>query len=263
MVDEQDAHRTGGVGRDAVLAEPPGHHHAAADHRDHRPRAHRLDDRRLDLLLGARRRSGPRSRSASWASGVRTSRSQAQASELAVVSWPARTSVSSSSRSSLSVSASPSSVARLQQQREDVAALVEVGGAAARRDHRVGRAVEQRQPEPASARPASSRPMFISSPSCATGLVEAATRRLIICRRPCSGVPRSRLALDAEDPGHDHVEGDRLHPRRQREGLADRPAVDLAFGRRRRSSACSARSPRRGRAAAAACAGACGAGRPR
>ena len=34
------------------MAEPPGHRHAAADHRDHRPRAHALDDRRLDLLLG-------------------------------------------------------------------------------------------------------------------------------------------------------------------------------------------------------------------
>jgi hypothetical protein len=37
-------------------------------------------------------------------------------------------------------------------------------------------------------------------------------------------------AVDAEDPGHDHVEGDLLHPRRERERPGDRPAVDLALG---------------------------------
>ncbi len=42
--------------------------------------------------------------SSSWAAGVRTSRSHAHASWLAVVSWPASTSVISSSRSSSSVS---------------------------------------------------------------------------------------------------------------------------------------------------------------
>ncbi len=38
------------------------------------------------------------------------------------------------------------------------------------------------------------------------------------------------LPLDPEDPGHDHVERDRLHPRGERERLADGPALDLALG---------------------------------
>ncbi len=42
------------------------------------------------------------------------------------------------------------------------------------------------------------------------------------------GSARHGLALDAEDAGHDHVEGDGLHARRERERRADRPAVDLA-----------------------------------
>ena len=70
--------------------------------------------------------------SASWASGLRTSRSQAQASELAVVSWPARTRASSSSRSSLSVSASPSSVRACSSSERMSRRSLEVGGAAAR-----------------------------------------------------------------------------------------------------------------------------------
>ena len=36
---------------------------------------------------------------------------------------------------------------------------------------------------------------------------------------------------DAEDAGHDHVERDRLHPRRQRERTTDRPTLELAAGR--------------------------------
>ncbi len=36
----------------------------------------------------------------------------------------------------------------------------------------------------------SSRPMFISSASCASGQVEAASRYLVAMRSPCSGVPR-------------------------------------------------------------------------
>ena len=64
--------------------------------------------------------------------GVRTSRSSAHASDVAVVSWPARSSVISSSRSSCVAHRRAVLVARLQQQDEDVVALVEVVGAAAR-----------------------------------------------------------------------------------------------------------------------------------
>ena len=81
---------------------------------------------------------------------------------------------------------------RLQQQREDVAALVEVVGAAAlRRSPRrsAGRAARAR----AGSRPTgSSRPTFISSPIWAIGLVEAATRRLVVDAQPVLG--RAALA---------------------------------------------------------------------
>jgi hypothetical protein len=46
-----------------------------------------------------------------------------------------------------------------------------------------------------------------------------------------SGVPRAGLALDPEDAGHDHVERDRLHARRERERGPRWPAVNLALGR--------------------------------
>jgi hypothetical protein len=42
--------------------------------------------------------------------------------------------------------------------------------------------------------------------------------------RACHG-----LAVDTEDPGHDHLERDRLHRRRQREWAPQRPAFDLAL----------------------------------
>ena len=41
---------------------------------------------------------------------------------------------------------------------------------------------------------------------------------------------RARPALDSEDPAHDHVESDRLHPRREGKRPADGPAVDLTLG---------------------------------
>ena len=76
----------------------------------------------------------------------------------------------------------------------------------------------------------SSRPMFINSASCALFHVDACTSPRTARRSPCSGRPALGLALDAEDPGHDHVERDRLHPRCQRDRRVERPAVDLAVG---------------------------------
>ena len=63
------------------------------------------------------------SSSASWASGLRTRRSQAQASELAVVSWPARTRDEQLVAQFFVVQRLALLGPRLQQQREDVAAL--------------------------------------------------------------------------------------------------------------------------------------------
>ena len=101
--------------------------------------------------------------------------------------------------------------------------------------------------------------MFISSATWPIGLVVSADQLQDRLAQAVLGRAGRRLALDAEDAGHDHVERDRLHARRERERLADRPASRSRARRPRRSSACSARSPRRGTAAAAACAGACGA----
>ena len=94
-------------------------------------------------------------------------------------------------------------------------------------------------------------------------MVEAAEHAPDRLAQPALGVPRCRPALDPEDRRHDHVERDRLHPRRERERLAHRPAVDLALGDLGDHLPRSAAPPRRGTAAAAACAGACGARRPR
>jgi hypothetical protein len=51
----------------------------------------------------------------------------------------------------------------------------------------------------------------------------------IASRRPCSGVPAAGWPSTDGDPGHDHLERDRLHRRRQREWAPQRPALDLAL----------------------------------
>ena len=53
MVDQQDAEADRGSGGEHVLTEAPRHGDAAPDDRDDRTRAHRLDDRGLDVLVGA------------------------------------------------------------------------------------------------------------------------------------------------------------------------------------------------------------------
>jgi hypothetical protein len=122
-------------------------------------------------------------------------------------------------------------MARLQQQRQDVPPVLEIGRALARADHPVGRRVEQPdrrlvQPDrlglPGVGQVAELRHRRGREPDqAADRLAQAVLRRAL-----------RRLAVDAEDPGHDHVERDRLHARRERERLADRPAVDLAVRRR-------------------------------
>ena len=47
---------------------------------------------------------------------------------------------------------------------------------------------------------------------------------------PTLGVGGDRSRADPEDPAHDHLEGHRLHPGRERERLTHRPAVDLLLG---------------------------------
>ena len=110
-------------------------------------------------------------------------------------------------------------VARLEQQREDVVALAARSGArGARGSPRTsgGRAI---------AEPALHQPARLLAAEVAE-LGELARRRgrgvaaaAGSCRAAASALPARGLALDAEDPGHDHVERDRLHPRRERERL--------------------------------------------
>ena len=152
---------------------------------------------------------------------------------------------------------------RLQQQREDVAPLAEVPDARRRGDHRVGGPVEELEPDPGQARPPrrgrgssarrSAPPAWSRPPPCASSRIAASTRgchdaglpsmpkipamitsRVIACIRGASanGRPTGQPSISRSA------------------AVGDRPA-------------CSARSPRRGRGAAAACAGACGAGRAR
>ena len=117
----------------------------------------------------------------------------------------------------------------MQQQRKDVATLLHIGRLAPLRDHGVGSAVQQRQADPREA----------------DRLIAAEVHQLCeLRRRPGGGGDqppdrRAQLvlwrcalgpALDAEDPAHDHVERDRLHPRGKRERCAHGPAVDLALG---------------------------------
>jgi hypothetical protein len=48
---------------------------------------------------------------------------------------------------------------------------------------------------------------------------------------PVFGSAAGRPSLHAEDAAHDHVEGDGLHARRERERASGRPRVDLPVGR--------------------------------
>ena len=191
-------------------------------------------ERMLSLIVSSTTSSAPSSsRTAavrrSSASGQRTSRSHVQASWFAVVSWPASTSVSSSSRSSRSVSASPSSVrARIS---SDMMSVRSSRSVARRRSAIIWKVGLSITFIASLVRPTgSARPMLVSSPIWATGLVDSSVRRRVRVAQPALGRALRRLALHAEDPAHDHVQRDGLHPRRQRHRLAHRPAVQLALG---------------------------------
>ena len=202
----------------AGSSQPPisiGAWSAAHDGRHDGPQAQRLLDRRRrgtrsppSALLGDQLGRAP--------SGVRTRRSSAQASAVAVVSWPATSSVISSSRSSESVSGSPVLVARGEQQREDVVAVGAVRVGAARADllveQGVGLARARRRSAP---RGCAARCGRRSAPA------SARARRL---RDHVEQAPQRRAdplaplaVVDAEDRAHDHLERDRLHARQDRE----------------------------------------------
>ena len=134
--------------------------------------------------------------------------------------------MSSSSRSSRSVSALAVLVLGVEQQREDVVAALRV---AASGDDCVDAAVEV-------GKHGAHHPDRLV----AAGVEQLGDLRLWARREADDPADRlaqavlgraaARTALDAEDAGHDHVERDRLHARRDRERPADWPAVDLALG---------------------------------
>jgi transposase len=120
--------------------------------------------------------------------------------------------------------------AGLEQHREDVAALIQIGGLLPLLYDRVDGAVEHSHDQLASPyRLVTSSIHQFGELAHGSGreVGEAPYRRA----KPVLGGATLWTAPDAEDPGHDHVEGDRLHPRRQRHPLIERPAVDLAFCR--------------------------------
>ena len=99
----------------------------AADERDHGAQAQRLLDH--GVACTRPRRPPPPRAGGRHRVGWRNSRSKAQASAVAVVSWPASSRVISWSRSSASSIPLAVLIARRDQHREDVVALGEVGSA--------------------------------------------------------------------------------------------------------------------------------------
>ena len=228
VVEEEDADQDRGVGLHRVGAQSPRFHHPAADDRDHGPRSHRLEDRRLDLLLGALpgadrlaqavMRLG-RADEALPGPGERVrgrlvageDEGQELVADLAVAQFLA---VLGPGQEELG---------------EDVAALAEVVGAAAAGDHRVGRAVEEVERDLGESDRLVAEEVHQLA-DLGDRLGRGGDQALGREPQPELGGVAARDALDPEDPGHDHVERYRLHPRRERERPADRPAIDLALG---------------------------------
>ena len=189
--------------------------------------------------------------------GCGASRSKAHASAVALVSWPAVSSVISSSRSSRSLIGLPSSWRAASSSdrtssRSPASGFARAGGGSRRRRAR--------------------RPRHASAGTVPTGSSGPRSRRrngIHICTPRCLGQPRQQraeagqplLAAHTENGPQDHLERDRLHARPQLERLAHAASARPRARRSRRSGRGSGAPPRRGTEAAAACAGACG--RPR
>ena len=120
-------------------------------------------------------------------------------------------------------------VAGGEQQREHVGAAIAVPGGAPLADHRVHLAVDHRhhRREHALGLGVARVAHLHQQVQRRHGRGQHAPQRLA---HPALGVAGDRSRADAEDPAHDHLEGHRLHPGRQRERLTHRPAVDLLLG---------------------------------
>src|SRR5712692_2414966 len=171
--------------------------------------------RSVSVIVASRYSDAPLSSSATRrpsARGSCSSRSKAQASDVAVVSCPANSKVTSSSRTSSSVMARPSSSRASRSW--DMTPLPDL----------LGKRRVQRIPGPDEPRPRGVRAQLAIARgeeqeriAADRGEREDATAQLITARAP----------LDTEGHPHEDGEGDRLHARPQREGLAHRPASNL------------------------------------
>ena len=222
----------------------------AQDDRQHRPQAQRLLADGVEVLVACRRALPARRRSSF--SGWRTSRSIAHESAVAVVSWPATSSVISSSRTSLSVIGLPSSSVGLEEQRHDVGALLEVGRrAAASRSPRTACGRRARSPSGTGRTwPARCGPSMLRSAQLhgRGGPLEQAPRIAAPSRsrRSASVTPKTARMITSSVTACIAGASCEQH---------GRPASGRSGGRRHRPSARrTAASARRGRTAASSCA---------
>ena len=141
-------------------------------------------------------------------------------------------------------------VARREQQRENIRAALDVARAAARGDHRIEMAVEPANQlfDRTGGFGAADGQQFDDLREGLRGEVHDPADRVA---ETALGGALLRAAIDAEDPGHDHVEGDHSS---QGPAQRARPAASARSPARlpARSSRCSAPPPRRGTAAVGA-----------
>ena len=185
------------------------------------PQAQRLLDDRV-AVTSCRRCAPPRSGARAPPGGA-SRRSIAHASPVAVVSWPATSSVSSSSRSSSSLIGSPSSSRasssseRMSSRSARSAARAALGDDPPQLgvDGSIARCRERRDERVRRARASPGRAARPGRRTSASIRAERAAQALDL-----------GAVGDAEDGAHDHVERDRLRVVAQRERLADRHARD-------------------------------------
>ena len=211
--------------------------------------------RRVSLITASTYGSSPE-RSRAHAAGWRASRSSAHDSAVAVVSWPATSSVTSSSRSSASVIGEPSSSWRAPSSIESTSSRSATSGAARRRaissaitasSSRITRAVLGDAAGCPSAR--RRRAARAARASWSSRASTSARPRRRSSPPPCSETPKiARMTISSVIRCMRRPRGDDLARRARRRSPPRRPP---SSARRRPSSA------RRGTAAAAACAGSC------
>ena len=188
VVQRGDRRQHVGARRQLVAADRERRGQLAGDVDDHRPRAQRLLDRRLEVVVLAggdrlaQARRAPRRCAAAAPSPRRA--------PVAVVSWPAPSTVTSSSRSSSSLIGLPSSWRAREQQREHVVALPPaVGLGAAQGDLLVDELVERRA-RAEEARPGAAAAEVAAQDGKAVTSVDAAAELLDQPLEAARGAPR-------------------------------------------------------------------------